>query len=66
MYNIENVYINYDELVEIVGEDTIRRRIEQIALEMKKFLENWNLEDLAYINEMLLTHAIMDLSLIHI
>ena len=55
-----HVYINYDELVEIVGEDTIRRRIEQIALEMKKFLENWNLEDLAYINEMLLTHAIMD------
>lgn len=60
MYNIENVYTNYDELVETVGEDTIRRRIEQIALEMKKFLENWNLEDLVYINEMLLTHAIMD------
>ena len=60
MYNIDNVYIHYDELVEIVGEDTIRRRIEQIALEMKKFLENWNLEDLAYIKEMILTHAIMD------
>lgn len=60
MYNIENVYTNYDELMETVGEDTIRRRIEQIALEMKKFLENWNLEDLVYINEMLLTHAIMD------
>lgn len=60
MYNIENTYTNYDELIEKVGENRIESRIKQIASEMQDFLKNWELENSAYINQMLLTHAVMD------
>lgn len=60
MNNIENTYINYDELVNVVGIDVIESRIQQISQEMLDFLKSNELEDFAYIHEMALTHAIMD------
>lgn len=60
MNNIENTYINYDELVADVGEEIIKSRIEQISSEMLEFLEVNGLQEIAYIHEMALTHAIMD------
>lgn len=60
MNNIENTYIKYDELVDVVGIDVIESRIQQISQEMLDFLKSNELEDVAYIHEMALTHAIMD------
>lgn len=60
MNNIENTYANYDELVSIIGEDVIKSRIEQISQEMLDFLNINDLNKVAYINKMALTHAIMD------
>ncbi len=60
MYNIENTYTNYDELIQIVGEEVVESRIEQIAFEMTNFLKNYELLDVVYVHEMLLTHAVMD------
>lgn len=60
MNNIENTYVNYSELLEQVGEETIFQRITTISQEMKDFLEQNDLCDVAYIQEMALTHAIMD------
>lgn len=61
MNNIENTYINYDELVKAVGgEDKIKSRIEQISQQMLDFLKVNRLEEIAYIHEMALTHAVMD------
>lgn len=61
MNNIENTYINYDELVAAVGgEEVIKSRIQQISQEMIDFLEINKLEKIAYIHEMALTHAVMD------
>lgn len=61
MNNIENTYINYDELVTAVGgEDKIKSRIEQISQQMLEFLAVNRLEEVAYIHEMALTHAVMD------
>ncbi|MDE5590100.1 MAG: hypothetical protein K2J60_13345 [Acetatifactor sp.] len=61
MINIENTYINYDELVKAIGgEEIIKSRIEQISQEMLDFLEKNELEEIAYIHEMALTHAVMD------
>ncbi len=61
MNNIENTYINYDELVKSVGgEAIIKSRIEQISQEMLDFLAVNKLDEVAYIHEMALTHAVMD------
>lgn len=60
MINIENTYVKYDELVAVVGQEVIESRIKQISLEMLEFLKINNLEQVAYIHEMALTHAIMD------
>ncbi|HIW40720.1 MAG TPA: hypothetical protein H9743_00990 [Candidatus Mediterraneibacter vanvlietii] len=60
MRNIENTYVNYEELVNKVGKEVIESRIKQIAFEMSEFIKNYELQDFVYINEMLLTHAIMD------
>mgnify|MGYP003300361729 CR=1 FL=1 len=60
MNNIENTYIRYDELVSSVGEELIESRIRQISQEMLDFLKVNELEDVAYIHEMALTHAVMD------
>lgn len=60
MNNIENTYIRYDDLVAVVGEKVIESRIAQISQEMLDFLEINNLEHVAYVHQMALTHAIMD------
>lgn len=60
MNHIENTYINYDELVNIVGQDVIKSRIQQISQEMLDFLKINNLDEVAYIHNMALSHAIMD------
>ncbi len=60
MNNIENTYIKYDELVAAVGEKVIESRIQQISGEMLDFLEINGLNEIAYLHQMSLTHAIMD------
>jgi hypothetical protein len=60
MDNIENTYINYEELVSVVGEDIIRSRIAQISREMLEFIKIQNLQDIVEMNSMALTHAVMD------
>lgn len=60
MNNIENTYVNYDDLVSAVGQEVIESRILQISQEMIDFLKINNLEQTAYIHQMALTHAIMD------
>lgn len=57
----ENTYIKYDQLISALGgEDIVRSRIQQISQEMIEFLKVNQLEDIAYIHEMALSHAIMD------
>lgn len=58
--NIENTYVNYDELIALIGEEKISSRIGQIAQEMLDFLNTFELEEIAYVNTMALTHAVMD------
>lgn len=60
MNNIENTYVNYDELVSKVKQEVIESRIKQISQEMIDFLKVNQLEEIAYIHQMALTHAIMD------
>lgn len=60
MNNIENTYIRYDDLVEAVGKEVIESRIEQVSREMLDFLKINNLEQVAYVHQMALTHAVMD------
>lgn len=60
MNNIENTYVKYDDLVSVVGQEVIESRIQQISQEMLDFLSINNLEQVAYIHQMALTHAIMD------
>lgn len=60
MNNIENTYIDYSELISVIGMKTIESRIEQISQEMLDFLKTNDLQKIAYIHEMALTHAIMD------
>lgn len=60
MQNIENTYASYDELIAEFSEEVIQSRISQISQEMIDFLNTYELNSVAYINTMALTHAIMD------
>lgn len=60
MINIENTYVKYDEIISFFGKDIIQKRIAQILQEMTHFIEENQLEDIAYINNIALDHAIMD------
>lgn len=60
MNNIENTYVNYDELVKYFKQDVIESRIRQIAEEMLAFIVEYDLRDKVTINEMALTHAVLD------
>ena len=60
MNNIENTYIKYDELITLVGHEVIESRIQQVSQEMLDFLTFNKLNEIAYLHEMALTHAIMD------
>lgn len=60
MKNIENTYVNYEELVSKVTKEKIQNRIEQIGKEMLDFLRDNDLLEIAYVHDMALTHAIMD------
>lgn len=60
MNNIENTYVKYDDLVSAVGEEVIESRIWQISREMLDFLRANDLEQIAYVHQMALAHAVMD------
>ena len=60
MNNIENTYIKYDELITLVGHEVIESRIQQVSQEMLDFLAFNKLNEIAYLHEMALTHAIME------
>lgn len=60
MINIENTYVKYDELILQEGREVIESRIRQISEEMLEFLNTNQLNEIAYIHEMALTHAVMD------
>lgn len=60
MINIENTYTDYHDLIKNVGEEVIKSRINQISQEMLDFIKVNNLDNVAYIHEMALTHAVMD------
>lgn len=60
MNNIENTYANYDKLIDLIGEEVIKHRFMQLDQEMNTFLSINNLQEIAYVNEIALDHAIMD------
>lgn len=60
MRNIENTYVSYEDLVERVGEEIIQSRIAQVNQELYEFLKENELQDIAYVHQIALTHAILD------
>lgn len=60
MNNIENTYVEYDELVEKIGEEKIENRLLQLTQEMNDFLTEYRLNNIAYVNHIALAHAVMD------
>ena len=66
MRNIENIYTDYNGLVDEITEEAIKNRIKQFQAEMQAFIDSNKLQDKVFIHQMALNHAVMDLSLIHI
>lgn len=60
MKNIENTYVNYKDLMDKVGKEVIQSRIAQLNQEMSAYIQENMIEKIAYINQVALTHAIMD------
>lgn len=60
MKNIENTYVNYDEIVREFGEEVIKARFEQVFEEMQMFISTNQLEPIAKINQLVLTQALLD------
>lgn len=58
--NIENIYTNYDDILESFGEDVIMGRFAQILEEMNMFLRELDMQDKAQVQEMALMHALLD------
>ena len=60
MYNIENTYVNYEEIIAEFTEEKVASRLDQIRLEMECFIREFELENVAYVHELALDHAVMD------
>lgn len=60
MNNIENTYINYEEIVSEFKPEVIQSRFEQIYEEMKAFIRRMGLEEIAKINAEILMQALLD------
>lgn len=60
MHNIENTYTNYKELIDIFSEEVIKNRLKQLLMEMDNFIKSNGLQDIAFVHQMALNHAVMD------
>lgn len=60
MINIENIYTNYQPLVEEFGEETITDRYSIIYTEMQEFFKSIRSNDKLSIDNVVLMHAILD------
>ena len=58
--NLLNSYSHYTNVINYFGEKVIERRIAQFMEEMNAFIEENDLTDIAYVNDVALTHAVMD------
>ena len=60
MNNIENVYINYRNVLDEFTEDVIMDRYRILYQEIKEFLENTKIGRHVRIDEVILMHAVLD------
>lgn len=60
MRNIENIYTDYNGLVDEITEEAIKNRIKQFQAEMQAFIDSNKLQDKVFIHQMALNHAVMD------
>ena len=60
MRNIENIYTDYNGLVDEKTEKVIKNRIKQLHAEMQAFIDSNKLQDKVFIHQMALNHAVMD------
>ena len=60
MRNIENIYTDYNGLVDEITEEVIKNRIKQLQAEMQAFIDSNKLQDKVFIHQMALNHAVMD------
>ncbi len=60
MNNIENIYTNYDVIVKEFTEPKINSKYNTLYKEMEDFIKDYALEKCLRIEEMALTHAVLD------
>lgn len=60
MNNIENIYTNYAPIIEEFGVEKVQSKYNTLYNEMEQFLKDYELGDCLRIEEMALTHAVLD------
>lgn len=60
MINIQNVYTSYADLIAYFGEEKIKERFHTIYLEIESYFKNLDIEVDYKIDDIILTHAILD------
>lgn len=60
MKNIENTYVNYEEIIQEFGQETVQSRFEQIFEEMKAFIRSQKLQEIVRIDDIVLMQALLD------
>lgn len=60
MINIASIYLDYEETIQKFSEEKIRSRYENIHHEMSSFINNYDLKENLAIDEVALTHAVLD------
>ena len=58
MRNIENIYTDYNGLVDEITEEAIKNRIKQFQAEMQAFIDSNKLQDKVFIHQMALNQGI--------
>ena len=60
MNNIENIYLDYNPIVQEFTEEKVRSGYENLYKEMQQFLGDYELAKHVKVDEVALTHGILD------
>lgn len=60
MNNIENIYLSYESIIQEFSQEKIQSRYTTLYQEMENFIRTYSLDAKLSIDEMALTHAVLD------
>lgn len=60
MNNIENIYMDYSDILKEFTEEKVKSRFENMRKEMMDFISDYSMENKVKVDDVALTHAVLD------